>query len=156
MNFPRYAVNARNLLQTRQNGFRPSNPVNVALAGQNFRGTTLYVHDDMPTDLDWRMLVNLDVWVWADRTVPLDRVIDTTVAISRAMPAWLLLRFVEAGEVHDIDVGSGQHHDGQPSAGIRPEHSFLWLPLNVCGSALGYRLKRALCNPSTGGKRKCS
>ncbi len=140
---PWFAVNARSLLETRQQGQMPPEPVVVSLVGQQFTETALYVRPDMPVDrMDWRMLVNLEVWVWASAQAPLERITETAWRIAAARPRELVLRF-EAGErVHDINCGSGHH--APAVADIPPEHGFWWLPMNVGGTEIGARLLRAL------------
>ena len=143
---PRFATNARNLLEARQNGFAPAETVHVTLVGGQFDGTALYVREEMaPASLDWRMLVNLDVQLWAGLAIPLDRVVDCSIALAQAKPKTLFLRFLDSqARIHDLDLGSGHHHGGAPEVGINPEHSFLWFPINTGGTALGYRLLKAL------------
>src|ERR1035437_6484283 len=106
-----YAQNARQLLESRQNGLIPAGPVVVSLVGGNFTETALFVRDDMPLNrLDWRMLVDLDVWVWATKKVALASVIAVTHAVAKAKPKTLFLRFEDTQKhVHDVDVGSGRH-----------------------------------------------
>jgi hypothetical protein len=141
-----FAANARDLLAARRNGSRPAGPVVVSLCGGGFEQTALYVRSDMPIErLDWSMLVDLEVWIWADPRVPLASVVHVTRDIAAAKPRELTLRFDDQhGTVHDIDVGSGHHSQGWPEAGIGPEHSFLWAPVNAAGTQLGRRLVRAL------------
>lgn len=140
---PWYATNARDLLETRQQGHMPPEPVVVSLVGQQFTETALYVRPDMPADrLDWRMLVNLDVWVWAGAQVPLPRIAETTWRIAQARPRELTLRFDAADRIHDINCGSGHH--APAVAGLPPEHSFWWLPMNVGGTEIGTRLLRSI------------
>jgi hypothetical protein len=62
---PWYAINARRLLEDRQRASCPSIPCPWSLATRRNPGC-LYVKPDMPVErLDWRMLVNLPVWIWA-------------------------------------------------------------------------------------------
>lgn len=141
---PWYATGARQLLQNRQDGQMPIEPVVVSLVGGDFDdATALYARPDMPMDLmDWRMLVNLTVWVWASAKAPLDRIVETTWRIAQARPKDLVLRFDHGDTVHDIDVGSGHHLAA--IAGTFPVHQFWWAPINVGGTVLGYRIKKAL------------
>lgn len=148
MNRPWYAINARNLLDARRSGYMPQDPVIVSMLTDDAAYTypPIFVKPDMPISrLDWSMLVNLEVWVWANATQPLDRVASLVVSIAKSMPRELVLRFEDnAGIVHDIDVGSGHHHNGKSEVGIEPEHDFFWLPLNLAMSKLGTNLKHAL------------
>lgn len=139
---PAYAINARDLLQTRQQGLKPDAPVFVSLIGQVAETLTLFVHDDMPLDrMDWRMLVNVETIVWADSSVPFDRIAAVLLGIARAQPSELQLCLRHADEWHHIDCGSGTH---LPALGDVPAlHAFLWQPITLGGS-LGYRLKSAL------------
>lgn len=140
---PWYATNARSLLETRRQGLAPTGPIVVSLVGQEFEETALYCRPDVPADrFDWRMLVNLDVWVWANASAPLDWMVATVWRIANARPKELILRFEHDGQVHDIDCGSGCHHT---SAGEIPaEHTFLWLPVRTSGTELAKRITRAL------------
>ena len=149
---PWYAVGARALLDARKQGQMPATVVVVALVPENFGTNALYVRDDMPiARLDWRMLVDLKVWVWATEAVSLETVLAVTHAIAKARPNTLILRFSDAhGEVHDIDVGSGWHHDGIESE-IPPKHEFLWWPQRTCKTELAFRLQQALCGQQPAG-----
>jgi hypothetical protein len=143
---PWYATNARNLLETRQRNLKPVEPVLVSLVGGDFTdiaATALYVRQDMPTDrMDWRMLVDLDVWLWAGPDAPMEWIADTAWHIAHARPRELLIRFETAAAIHDINLGSGTH---RPSfAGLPPEHRFWWLPINLGGTSIGYRVLKAL------------
>lgn len=147
---PWYAQNARLLLQNRQHGITPDGPVVVSLVAGEFDLPTLFVHADMPIDrLDWRMLVNLTVWVWASAKAPIERVLETVYRIAIARPKELILRFEHGDEVHDVEVGYGHHLPGV--AGFAPVHQFQWAPINVGGTALGRRLKRALLSKKPNG-----
>lgn len=141
---PWYASNARDLLDMRMHGLKPERPVNVSLMGQIPDGNlTLYVRETMPIDrLDWRMLVNLDVIVWADSGIPFDRVIGTVWAIAKVRPTALQLCFLHRDAWHLIDCGSGYHMN--PVADVPAVHSFHWQPINVGSTAIGYRLKAAM------------
>lgn len=158
---PFYAANARALLDTRQRGMAPSRPVVVSMIGGEYgdiAGATLYLHDDMPiARMDWRMLVNLQVWLWADKTVTLPKVLTAADGIARARPKSLHVRFTHpyrysfehAGQVHDraiavhdVEVGEGRH---MPAMLDMPEvHEFEWSPVNVIGTPLGAKLRKAL------------
>jgi len=148
---PWYAQNARQLLENRQHGMTPDGPVVVSLVAGEFDHPALFVHADMPHDrLDWRMLVNLTVWVWASSKAPLQQVLDTVYRIATAKPKELILRFEHADIVHDIEVGYGHH---LPSvAGVSAVHQFQWSPINVGGTSLGYRLKKALLSKKPNGE----
>jgi len=144
-----YAANARTLLQQRRQGVLPTKPVNVNLdIGHelDLDGYVLTLRSDEPTErIDWRMLVNLDVWVWADETQPLQRVLDVVRDIVAVKPKGLYIRFVDPfGHIHDVDCGSGTHTAGAPEHGIPAEHSFLFFPINSGGTRLGRHLCRAL------------
>lgn len=140
---PWYATNARDLLEARRNGMAPAGPVVVSLIGGAFgklAAATLYVNEDVPVErLDWRMLVNLEVWLWADAGTPLERLLQLLDGIARARPRRLCLRFDQGAETHDIDLGSGYH---MPTVGDLPAvHEFHWAPL-----ALNYTpIERRLC-----------
>lgn len=140
---PFYATNARDLLETRQQGMVPAGPVVVSLVGGEFSEPVLYVRTDMPADrLDWRMLVNLDVWLWASPAAPLNWLLGIASRIAAVRPKTLFLRFEDAGQVHDVEVGEGIH---RPSiADIPAHHSFTWVPINCCGTLWGARLRKAL------------
>lgn len=143
---PWYAINARSLLETRRQGHMPPEPVVVSLISGDFAdiaSTVLYARPDMPIDrMDWRMLVNLEVWVWAGAQVSLDRITTTLWRIAAARPRELVLRFEAGTRVHDINCGSGHH--AQAVAGLPPEHGFWWLPMNVGGTEIGARIVRAM------------
>ena len=142
---PWYATGARQLLEARQQGLAPKLPVVVSLVPEQFEGPRpLHVRDDMPVPrLDWRMLVDLDVWVWATKAAPLATVLGVTHAVARARPKTLFLRFEDAQGVHDIDVGSATHFAG--TADIPPIHEFQWWPQRTVATALAARLQQALC-----------
>lgn len=145
-----YATGARQLLQDRQDGLMPAEPVVVSMVSGEFDETALYVRPDMPQELmDWRMLVNLTVWVWASAKAPLDRIVETTWRIAQARPKELILRFEHGDKVHDIDVGSGYHRPA--IAGVLPAHQFWWMPVNVGGTALGLRIKKSLLSKKSYG-----
>lgn len=149
---PWYATNARSLLAARREGLTPTGPVVVSLVGQEFGEPALYLRPDVaPERFDWRMLVNLEVWVWASASAPLGWVVDTVWRIAKARPAELALRFEHGGKTHDIDCGSGCHHPAV--ADIPAVHEFLWLPINTGGTALGYRILRALTNQHPKGQK---
>lgn len=143
---PWYATNARALLEQRKNNQKPAGPVVVSLVGGNFddiADTALYVRQDMPTDrMDWRMLVDLEVWLWCGPNAPMEWITETTWRIAQARPRELLIRFETATTIHDINLGSGTHRPAV--AGLPPEHRFWWLPINVGGTAIGYRILKAL------------
>lgn len=146
---PWFATNARNLLETRQQGLLPDGPVTVSLIGGEHPAPALFVRPDMPTErLDWRMLVNLEVWLYAGQSASLDWVAATAWCIAQARPRELVLRFEHSDELHDVDCGSGYHL--QPVADVPAVHAFHWLPLNVGGTALGQRLRQALLNAHPG------
>lgn len=141
-----YAVNARDLLEHRRQGHMPARPVSVVLDGGEAEHPVLYLRDDMPIGrMDWRMLVNLEVWVWASPRTPLERLTRVARDIAEVIPARLVVRFTDPrGQLHDVEVGSGTHSNGFPEHGIAPEHDFIWCPINLSGTFTGTRLKRAL------------
>lgn len=143
---PWYATNARNLLELRQRNLKPAEPVVVSLIGGDFTDiapTALYARADMPIErLDWRMLVDLDVWLWAGPDAPMELIADTAWRIAQARPRELLLRFETATHIHDLNLGMGTHRPS--AAGLPPEHGFWWLPINVGGTGIGYRILKAL------------
>lgn len=154
---PWYATNARQLLETRQRGMVPAGAVvvNMRPGGDNVAPATLHLRDDMPLDrMDWRMLVNLDVWVWADGAVPLDRVLAALDGIARARPKRLCLRFDHpldytglTGEQvhvdsHDLQLGFGLHWPGLPPE-YPATHEFHWHPMPMQGTPVEHRLRAA-------------
>lgn len=139
MKRPWYARGAKSLLLARQSGLTQDAPVEVSLCSLPGQ---IEVTPDMPTDaLDWRMLVDLTVWVWADATVPLKRLLATLDRIARCRPAMLILRFESAG-VHDVEVGTGLHLPAVLD--VPAQHAFEWVPINLTGSAIGTKLRKAL------------
>lgn len=146
---PWFATNARDLLETRRQGFRPDGPVHVSFMGPVADAVTLFVHDDMPVErMDWRMLVNVEVVVLAQSGVPFERIVTVLKAISDAKPSELQLCFLHRDEWHLIDCGSGAHI--QAVADVPALHDFRWQPINLGGTALGYRLKAAICKVHKG------
>lgn len=152
-----YAVNARDLLETRHQRMKPRGPVIVSTIGGDFgrlAGATLYVHDDMPAErLDWRMLADLEAWLWADDGVAVSRVLTLLDGIARARPRRLCLRFdkpwswVSPGgreyeqNTHDVDIGTGFH-----TLAIRelPDvHEFHWDPFPLNWTPIEHRLAAA-------------
>lgn len=151
MKKPWYAVNARALLETRRQGMKPEGWVTVALAGGQFDGTTLYVHDDMPLDrLDWRMLAGLQVVVEAAPVVTVDRIERVVRGIAAVKPEELRLHFATPdGDLHQIDVGTGVHH---AAVGDLPAcHDFHWAPIALRGTRGERALVRALLQHQPGG-----
>jgi hypothetical protein len=132
---PWYALGAKTLLTQREKGLMPADPVEVSLVG----GKGLVVRQDMPVArLDWRMLVNLDVWVVAGKLCALDWVLSVVDGVARNRPKSLYLRF----DQHDIEVGTGLH---LPAVGELPAvHEFEWTPINCSGTKWGARLRDAL------------
>lgn len=140
---PWFASNARSLLEARQNGLSPDEPVTVSIMGNVAEGTTLFVRDNMPADrMDWRMLVNLQVVVWANSKTQFDRVDAVLFGIAQARPKELQLCFVHGETCHLIDCGSGWHRPAVMD--IPASHEFLWQPINLGATDLGYRIKAAL------------
>lgn len=136
---PWYAQGAKALLAARQAGHTQAEPVQVSLCGLDGQ---IRVTADMPTDaMDWRMLVNLPVWVWADSKVPLQRLLASLDRIARCRPAMLILRFERDG-VHDVEVGTGTHIPAVLD--IPADHRFEWVPINLSGTATGAKLRKAL------------
>lgn len=140
---PWYAINARNLLDVRRQGVKPQGPVVVSLVGGDFAETVLYVKPDMPVDaMDWRMLVNLDVWVWGGVGAAIERIVATAWRVAQSRPAQLHVRFEHKQAMHEVECGTGWHQGG--ANGWPSDHGFLWWPLNVGGSVVGRRLCTAL------------
>ena len=139
---PWYPVNGRALLETRRQGLAPNGPVVVSLIGGQLVGTPLYVHDDMPLDrMDWQMLANLQVHVLAGPAVAFERVERVLWDIAHQRPKELLLQFVMADAIHEVDCGNGMYI---PAIGDIPAvRQFYWLPIATTqGAAL--QLKHAL------------
>lgn len=137
---PWYAVNARRLLDDRKAGTVPTAPVSVVLGNQSEPGA-LYVKPDMPVErLDWRMLVNLPVWLWA---VPdLRRLVKVARAIAAVRPLRLTIRIEQDGQLHDVDVGHGLH---TPAIGTNPPvHEFTWTPMDLSLTQTGAQMRRVL------------
>lgn len=143
MNRPWYASSARQLLEDRQQGKTPDGPVIVSLIGGTFPRLTLHIRPDVAPDrFDWRMLVDLPVWIWADASVGLDWILATTSRIAAARPSTLHLRFDAADQTHDVEVGASLH---MPAVLDLPAiHQFTWSPINVAATSLGGRLRKAL------------
>lgn len=146
---PAYAGNARNLLQARKNGYTPFGPVIVSMTGDEWDETTLHLYADMPIkSLDWRMLVDLDVWLWANVSVALDRVTEVAMQIARVRPKTLFVRFEADGAVHDVQFGDGFH---RPKILDLPAvHEFSVCITNNTGSKIGAALRRALMAKTNG------
>lgn len=143
---PWYATNARDLLATREQGLAPDGRVVVSLVGGQFNdvaATTLYAHADSPVDrMDWRMLVNLEVWIWAGPSAALEWLLETTSRIAHARPRKLALRFESKGELHDVDVGTGLHTPAVRD--LSSLHTFLWLPTDLSDTPISAKLRGAL------------
>jgi hypothetical protein len=158
---PWYAANARTLLEARQKGMVPTGPVVVSLIGGTFgdcAATALYVHADMPAErLDWRMLVNLEAWIWADASIPLERILLLADRIAKVRPRRLVLRFdrpfshtwddcekerTASFDTHDVDIGSGYHTHA--IADVPALHSFYWLPIAMNATPIERQLRAAL------------
>jgi hypothetical protein len=140
---PWYATNARRLLERRQQGDAPAGPVVVSLVGGEYPAYTLHARQDMPQDrMDWRMLVDLQVWVWAGVSAPMDWIVGTVGRIAQARPKELLVRFQHGDVVHDVEVGAGEHRAAVLE--FPAVHEFIWLPLNLGGTCLGARIRGAL------------
>lgn len=140
---PWYAGNARQLLEARKQGQSPDGPVVVSMIGTVPGGSTLYVNEDDPLErMDWRMLVNLEVWVWADASTPLPRLMALCGQIAKARPSRLVLRFNHSGETHDVEVGSGQHH--RALSDIPAQHDFVWAPMASTLTHIADQLRAAL------------
>lgn len=141
MKKPWYAHGARKLLEVRESGMAPEGSVLVNLTTEDLYGS-LVVKTDMPSDrLDWRMLVNLDVEVFARQTAGLDWLLETTSRIAQARPQSLYVRFEHDG-LHDVEVGTGLHLPKVKD--IPAQHSFSWVPINCSGTLTGARLRKAL------------
>lgn len=152
-----FAIGARQLLDLRRQGKRPAGLVGVILREVPCAGldAVLRVFDDMPAGrMDWRMLVNLDVVVLADATVPLDRVGQILGGIAKARPHRLVLRFAHTWRMqaadggldeypaHDVEVGRGLHWQGVD--GVPDTHEFIWLPMAHTGTPIERQLVQAL------------
>lgn len=137
-----YAVNARNLLELREHGEKPGHPVSVVIGRAEVPEPALYLHDDMPVErMDWRMLVNLEVWLWAGFSIPLDRIKRVARDVAAAMPSRLVLRFADQrGFVHDVELAFATHLPGYPEHDIKPVHELTWKPLNLTGTNVAARL----------------
>ncbi|AMM23011.1 hypothetical protein [Variovorax sp. PAMC 28711] len=146
-----FPTNGRALLEQRRKGLMPASAVNVNLdvAARDelcFVGHVLTVAPHMPIErMNWRMLANLAVWIWADDSVPIERLVQVAYDIVAVKPAALFVRFVDPkGFVHDVDCGSGIHEPGYPEHGIEPDHDFIFCTLNLAGTRLGFEVSRAL------------
>lgn len=143
---PWYATNARDLLATREQGLMPAGPVVVSLVGGGFAdvaAATLYARPDMPVErMDWRMLVNLQVWLWAGPGAALGWLLATASRIAHARPEQLLLRFEEPAGIHDVEIGTGLHIP--KVLDLPAQHQFEWVPINCSGTAVGAKLRAAL------------
>lgn len=146
--YPRYAYNARNLLSLRQKGKRPDEPIVVSFGDGGGRIVTqLCVPADMQVEkLDWSMLVDLDVWICFDATIPFDRVAQTALCIARARPRTLFVRMDGAeGVTHDVQVGDGFHlpkiDDEIPAV-----HEFTVCITNNSGTKVGKAIRELLLN----------
>lgn len=141
-----YATNARDLLATREQGLAPDGRVVVSLVGGQFAdvaAVTLHARADAPVDrMDWRMLVNLEVWLWAGPSAALEWLLQTTSRIAHARPHKLVLRFESKGALHDVDVGTGLHTPAMRE--LPPLHTFLWLPTDLSDTPISAKLRRAL------------
>ena len=131
-----------NLTEMRLAGMRPDGPVNVAFIDPTASGLTLHMRDAARKPFDWRVLVGLDVIVWADTKTPFSDVAAVVVAIAKARPSELQLCFLHSEAWHLIDCGSGRF---QPDVQDVPgHHEFQWQPINLGATEMGYRLKAAL------------
>lgn len=144
MRRPWYASNARELLESRQQGMKPEGWVTVALGGGKFASPMLSVRSDMPAErLDWQMLAGLKVQVEATPRVPVERIEAIVHGIAGAKPAELRLHFsTPDGDTHQIDVGSGVHLP--PVADVPAVHNFFWAPLSLRGTNGERALVRSL------------
>lgn len=144
---PWYPANGRELLEARRKGMVPDGRVVVSLVGGQFgdvAAATLHARPDMPVErLDWRMLVNLEVWLWAGPGAALGWVLATTSRIAHARPRGLVLRFEEGSQqIHDVDVGTGFH--AQAIREIPATHEFVWYPLDLSRTTVAGKLRKAL------------
>lgn len=128
------------LCEMRRNGVKPGKPVHVAFTDPVVVGLTLHMRD--AANFDWRALVALDVIVWADTKTPFSDVAQTVVQIARARPAELQLCLLHGDQWHLVDCGSGRLFPAVE--GVEQIHEFQWQPINLGGTAMGYRLKAAL------------
>ena len=114
----------------------------VSLVGQQFTETALYVRPDMPVDrLDWRMLVNLEVWVWASAQAPLERITETAWRIAAARPRSSFCASRPASACTTSTAAAAQRAGGGRSAA---RARVLVASMNVGGTEIGARLLRAL------------
>jgi hypothetical protein len=144
-----YAGGARDLLELRRRGQVPTGPVVVTMVGDEWDVPTLRLYSDLSTaGLDWRMLVNLEVWLWANASVPLDRILDVAMQIAAVRPKTLFVRFEHAGRVHDVQIGDGFHLSGFDD--IPAIHEFHFCISNNTGSKFGASMRRALMNRTNG------
>lgn len=141
---PYYAHNARHLLEQRKGGTTPATPVVVSFfEGFYPNNETLFASEDMPSErMDWTMLVNLSVWVIVDKSIALEKILETVFRIALVKPKELILRFEQGDRVHDVEVGYGHHLPA--IADIAAVHEFQWAPINVGGTTIGKRLVKAL------------
>lgn len=130
------------LTDMRRAGVRPGAPVHVAFSDPAVVGLTIFMRDAARRPIDWRVLVDLDVVVWADAETPFGDVCASLTAIAKARPRELQLCFLHADEWHLIDCGTGRHWPAV--ADVPVYHEFHWLPLNLGGTTMGYRIKFAL------------
>lgn len=146
---PWYAGNARQLLQERQRGNVPYGPVVVEMTGGAWDVTTLHLDDTLPVDkADWRMLVNLDVWIFANPKTALERLTETALRIAMVRPKSLIVRFEAGSAIHDVHVGDGFHQ--VPPAPLDPMHFFSVAIINCSGTKTGALMRNALKNKFQG------
>lgn len=139
---PWYAQGARRLLEARERGLMPDGAVIVSMVDRDIPDA-LVVNKDMPVDrLNWRMLVNLDVHVVANRSADLGWLLETVSRIAHCRPQSLCIRFDDGDELHDVEVGEALHL--QSIGGLPAVHSFDWVPINCSGTQTGARLRKAL------------
>lgn len=122
--------NGDDLLQMRREGWRPDGLVLVSLIGDlGFANYSLYA--DPALQYDWRMLVDLDVELVVDTSVPFGAVVRTLADIAGVVPATLSLYFVDGPRV---DCGRSRYVliSINPSSGTT---MFDWAPVSALAAS---------------------
>jgi hypothetical protein len=140
-----FATNARNLLESRRNGYVPSGPVVVSMIGGEYpeAADTLYLREDMPLErMDWRMLVDVEVHLWANRKCRWA----ACSRLSRQSRAPGPRGLSCASEPTAASCTTSKSATASTCARSRHprEHRFTWCPINLTGSGVGAKLRRAL------------
>jgi hypothetical protein len=117
----------------------------VSLIGGEFReaANTLYLREDMPLErMDWRMLVDVEVHLWANRATPLAQGAAGPRRHRARGPRPVPALRQPGGTVHDIDIGDGLPHAPRPR---HPRGAPLHLvPNEQRRQQVGAKLRRAL------------